>query len=116
MKLVCPECQRENEPERIFCHDCGARLDRSVLASRKGKEEDPQATRRRLAALVDPQRQELRKRFFQVSKVLLGAILLALLVQILRSPDLPPRTSSPVFPAQINLDLENASMEPRALP
>ena len=31
-KLICPECQHENEPERMYCHSCGARLDRSKLA------------------------------------------------------------------------------------
>jgi len=55
MKLVCPECRRENEPERIYCHDCGARLDRSSLAKEKSKEEDPKATQKRLKAMLDPQ-------------------------------------------------------------
>ena len=32
MTLICPECRCENDPKRIYCHDCGARLDRSVLA------------------------------------------------------------------------------------
>src|SRR6516225_2034765 len=32
IQLTCPDCQRENEAERIYCHDCGARLDRSALA------------------------------------------------------------------------------------
>ena len=43
IKLVCPECQRQNEPERIYCHDCGARLDRSALAKVAPKVEDPKA-------------------------------------------------------------------------
>src|SRR5207248_2542951 len=32
VQLTCPECRRDNEAERIYCHDCGARLDRSALA------------------------------------------------------------------------------------
>ncbi len=50
IKLVCPECQRQNEPERIYCHDCGARLDRSALAKVAPKGEDPKETQRRLRA------------------------------------------------------------------
>ena len=44
IKLVCPECQRQNEPERIYCHDCGARLDRSALAKVAPKMEAPEQT------------------------------------------------------------------------
>ena len=48
VKLVCPECRRENEAERIYCHECGARLDRSKMAKIKSKEEDPKDAQRRL--------------------------------------------------------------------
>ena len=34
--LVCPDCQHENEPQRIYCHSCGARLDRSKLSCFRG--------------------------------------------------------------------------------
>ena len=114
MKLVCPECRRENEPERIYCHDCGARLDRSALAKEKSKEEDPKATQRRLKSMLDPQRALMRRRFFQGSKLILGALAVAALVQMLRAPDLPPRPETQMLPAQINLDLETAAMDPRS--
>ena len=116
MKLVCPECRRENEPERIYCHDCGARLDRSSLAKQKSKEEDPKATQRRLKALLDPQRALLRRRFFQASRLVLGALAVAAIVQMLRPPDLPARPETQILAPQINLDLENAVIEPRSGP
>ncbi len=53
MKLICPECRRENEAARIYCHDCGARLDRSSLAKEKQTEEDPKDTQRRLRGFFD---------------------------------------------------------------
>ncbi|HEX8281321.1 MAG TPA: zinc ribbon domain-containing protein [Chthoniobacterales bacterium] len=112
IKLVCPECRRENEPERIYCHDCGARLDRSGLAKAKAKEEDPKATQRRLQSMLDPQRAKLRRQFFLGSKLVLGAVVVAGIVQMLRPPDLPP-PSKATLSAQINLELENASMDPR---
>ena len=34
-KLICPDCQHENELERIYCHNCGARLDRTGLIKEK---------------------------------------------------------------------------------
>lgn len=115
-KLVCPECRRENEPERIYCHDCGARLDRSGLAKEKSTEEDPQATQRRLRNMLDGRRAIMRQRFFRGSKFILGSLVLAAVIQMLRTPDLPEREKAPLLPAQIHLDLENAAGNPAAGP
>jgi hypothetical protein len=116
IKLICPECRRENEAERIYCHDCGARLDRTALAKVAPKGEDAQATHRRLRSLLDPQRAKMRLMFFKVSKLILGAFATAALVQMLLPPDLPPRPKSGEFPPQINLDIENAAMNHNAPP
>lgn len=110
IKLVCPECRRENEPERIYCHDCGARLDRSVLAKAPQKTEDPNATQRRVKSMFDPGRALMKKRFFDISKLVLGALALAAVIQMIRPPDLPAKPESPMLPVQVSLDLENASM------
>jgi hypothetical protein len=108
IKLVCPECQRQNEPERIYCHDCGARLDRSALAKVAPKGEDPKETHRRLHKLFDPGRIKMRLLFFKISKLVLGAAALAALIQMLCPPrELPERVKN-IELQQINLDLENA--------
>ena len=111
--LVCPECRRENEPERIYCHDCGARLDRSALAKKSSKEERPDATQRRLRSMLDPKGAKLRSVSLLVGKLLLGALILAGIVQMLRPPVLPPKAEAPLLPAQINMDMENLAMDPR---
>ena len=116
IKLVCPECRRENEPERIYCHDCGARLDRSVLAKAPPKEEDPNATQKRVKAMFDPGRALMKKRFFDTSKLVLGAVAAAALVQMLRSPDLPEKSKELMLPVQVSMDLENATMTPGSAP
>jgi hypothetical protein len=116
IKLICPECRRENEPERIYCHDCGARLDRSALAKVVPKGEEPEDTQRRLRSMLDPQRVKIRMMFFKVSKLILGSCALAALVQMLLPPDVPPRVKSADFPPQINLELENASMNHSVTP
>jgi hypothetical protein len=107
IKLVCPECQRQNEPERIYCHDCGARLDRSALAKVAPKGEDAKQTQRRLKQMLDPGRVKLRLLFFKISKLVLGACAVAVLVQMLRPPEVPERVKN-IELQQINLDLENA--------
>jgi hypothetical protein len=115
IKLVCPECQRQNEPERIYCHDCGARLDRSALAKVAPKIEDPKQTQRRLKQLLDPGRIKMRLMFFKISKLILGACALAVLIQMLRAPDVPERAKN-VELQQISLDLENAIATHNAAP
>jgi hypothetical protein len=116
IKLVCPECRRENEAERIYCHDCGARLDRTALAKIAPKGEDVKETQRRLRTMLDPQRAKLRLMFFKISKLVLGAAAAAAIVQMLLPPDIPPRAKTGEFPPQINLDLENAAMTHGAAP
>jgi hypothetical protein len=109
IKLVCPECQRQNEPERIYCHDCGARLDRSALAKVAPKVEEPEETHRRLKRMLDPSRAKIKALFFKISKLLLGSCALAVLVQMLVPPNVPERSKSPEL-LQINLDLESTAM------
>jgi hypothetical protein len=116
IKLVCPECRRENEAERIYCHDCGARLDRTALAKIAPKGEDAKDTQRRLKAMLDPQRAKIRHLFFKTSKMILGALATAALIQMLLPPDLPPRAKSGEFPPQINLDIENAILNHQTAP
>ncbi|CAN5200297.1 hypothetical protein BH20VER2_BH20VER2_02660 [soil metagenome] len=110
MKLVCPECRRENEPERIYCHDCGARLDRSGLSKAQRKDEDPKETQKRLRGMMNPQGAKMRHLFFQGSKLLLGALTLAAVVQMLRAPEVPESSDELMMASQINLELENAAM------
>jgi hypothetical protein len=116
IKLICPECRRENEAERIYCHDCGARLDRTALAKTAPKGEDASETRRRLQTMLDPQRAKMRHLFFKTSKVILGALVLAAVVQMVLPPDIPPRPKTGDFPPQINLDLENAVLNHQTAP
>ncbi len=116
IKLICPECRRENEPERIYCHDCGARLDRSALAKAQPKGEDVKETQRRLRTMLDPGRAKMRLLFFKTSKVILGAFVLAAVIQMVLPPDVPPRPKTGDFPPQINLDLENATLNHSTTP
>src|ERR1051325_9332017 len=116
IKLICPECRRENEPERIYCHDCGARLDRTALAKNAPKVEDAKETQRRLRTMLDPQRAKMRQLFFKTSKMILGAFALAAFIQMILPADVPPRPKSGEFPPQINLDLENAALNHSTAP
>ena len=108
IKLICPECQHENEAERIYCHDCGARLDRSAVGSRISQKEGIDETRRRVRKLFDPTALKIRLRFFRIAKLILGAVALAALIQMILPPDVPQPTKTGLALSQINFDLENA--------
>jgi hypothetical protein len=110
-KLVCGECRHENEAERIYCHNCGERLDRSAAAAQKPMV-DPTETHRRLQKMLEPP-SRVRHNFFAVSKLVLAAVAAAALVEMALPPELPAPTK--IVSPQIDLDLENAHLRPSPL-
>lgn len=114
MKSVCPECRTENEPERIYCHECGARLERPP-AEKRDPRKVAKASRHSFRAL-DPGRVQMRLTFFKVSKLILGAFGAAILIQMILPPDVPPAVKSLILPPQIGLELDNAVMDRRTTP
>ena len=110
-KLVCGECRHENEAERIYCHNCGERLDRSAAAAQKPMV-DPTETHRRLQKMLEPP-SRVRHNFFAVGKLVLAAVAAAALVEMALPPELPAPTK--IVSPQIDLDLENAHLRPSPL-
>jgi hypothetical protein len=92
--LTCKQCNYENEPERVYCHNCGAKLDRSLLP----KEPAPKAARaveqnrKRIRKLVNPNRGFFTNWHRALLNVLCSAISIAALIQIVRPPDDVPPT------------------------
>jgi hypothetical protein len=110
-KLVCGECRHENEAERIYCHNCGERLDRSAAAAQKPTV-DPTETHRRLQKMLEPP-SRVRHNFFAVGKLVLAAVAAAALVEMALPPEVPAPTK--IVSPQIDLDLENAHLRPSPL-
>jgi hypothetical protein len=104
-KLICPECRRENEAARIFCHECGQRLDRSAIPA-KQKPQTAEDERKRLQKMMEGPG-KLRQNFFAVSKLALAAAVTAALLEIALPPDLPPPTKA--IAPQMDLELESAA-------
>ena len=108
-KIVCPECRHENEAERIYCHNCGARLDRTAVRKEiAASEESPEATQARLKRLMDPARGRSKALALKLTKILLGAALAAAVVEMLLPPDLPPEVKSLELGPMISMDLLSA--------
>jgi hypothetical protein len=116
-KLACPECQHENELERIYCHNCGARLDRSsVIKNKIATTEPAEETQKRLQRLFDPKRGRWKNGAVRLTKTLLGALGLGALIVCLLPADFPPEVKSYDFAPMINMDLVSASSSGRAAP
>lgn len=107
IKLICPECRHENEAERIYCHPCGARLDRSALSARKQpRPEKREETLERVRGLFDQRQVKIRALFFRIAKMAAGAAIAAGAILSILPPEVPVLPTSSVLPAQISLDLE----------
>src|SRR5579864_1587225 len=111
-KLICTECRHENETARIFCHNCGERLDRSTIASKKKAQQSEDAHRHLQKMMEGPSK--LRQNFFALSKLVLAAAAAAALVEIALPPDVPGPTKT--VPQQIDLELENLASHQRPGP
>ena len=103
-KLLCPECRHENEAERIYCHDCGARLDRSAVRVKKEPRGD---THRRVKRMFDPQGAKLRALMATAGKIILAAGVAAVVLDMVLPPDVPAPVKTPVLVSSFRLDLEN---------
>lgn len=107
-RLLCPECRRENEPERIYCHDCGTRLDHSQLGpSQTETVETAAEVHKRVSGMFAQRGARARVLLFKCVKLIVAAgAAAATVLMFLPPPALPPMTKSEVLPPQINLDLE----------
>jgi hypothetical protein len=109
-KLVCPDCQYENESERIYCHSCGARLDRSKLIPGAAGLGDPDVkTQQHLKKLFQGGQGNVKRPALKLAKVVLGALCLAAIIVMALPPDLPPPTKNYTFAPMINMDMVSAT-------
>jgi hypothetical protein len=112
-KVICTECRHENEPQRIYCHNCGERLDRSGVVTQK-KVDDAAETHRRLQKMMKgPSR--TRQNFFVASRLMLAAAITAGLVQMVLQPAEFPAPIKVSAPVQMDLELENAILKSAVL-
>lgn len=87
--LTCSQCGFENEPERVYCHNCGTKLDRSLLPKdTTSPEETMAATRRRVRKLTSPGRGW--HEFKTACSTLVWAALVASIYLILSEPSRKP--------------------------
>ncbi len=116
IKLVCRECRRENEPERIYCHNCGAKLDRSVLPEEVEPKSSRRRDRRHMQKLMRPGSGAAGRIVRSLLFTIVWSAVAAAIVQMARTPDgVPPEKKEGLSDApQLRLVLEDVTNAPIA--
>ena len=117
--LTCSQCSFANEAERVYCHNCGAKLDRSLLPkAEEAVQESSEKARRRVQKMTNPGGMNVMREVKAFANCVMWGALVAFIVGIVREPDgLPPAKSEDLTLRMIGTEmLEAAELpQPRAL-
>jgi len=115
--LPCEQCNYENEPERVYCHNCGAKLDRSLLP--KGvekKQEAPEKARQRIAKLTNPNSGWFWRELKTLFKTAIYAALAATVLLLVQKPDGVPDLKGEPTMRLVSSDMMEAIESPAPRP
>jgi len=89
--LPCEQCGYNNEPERVYCHNCGSKLDRSLLPkAAETAQEHPDKVKKRIAKMTNPKSGSFGREVKTLIKVAFFSALLACILLAIQKPaDLP---------------------------
>jgi hypothetical protein len=111
--LRCDQCEYLNEPERVYCHNCGAKLDRSLLPKgEEKKHEAPEAARKRISKMTNPQSGKVLNEVKMLIKMIVYAAVAAVLILVGQKPDGVPDPKGPPATRLVNSDLGDALQAP----
>jgi hypothetical protein len=113
--LRCHNCGYENEHQRVYCHSCGTKLDRSTLPSELTARKNTSKVEQRIRKLTNPRRGKVLAEFKALGISILSAAVLAFLIVVFLPPDdAPTPLNSMELSAAPTIydDLTNASSQP----
>jgi len=112
--LTCGQCGFVNEAERVYCHNCGSKLDRSLLPVHDEKGEDsPAKARKRISKMTNPKTGLVFQEIKTFLKVEISAVIVAALYLIAQKPDGVPELKKASILRMINSDMMEAMQSPR---
>ena len=99
LTLRCTSCEHENEPERVYCHNCGAKLDRALLPKvEESKEESAGDAQRRVRQMMNPKRSGGFSDIKVGAQMLVFSIIVAALFLVWQKPDGVPEVRKDYMP------------------
>ena len=117
--LPCEQCGYENEAERVYCHNCGAKLNRSLLPKedgKSGKNETSEQARKRIAKMTNPKTGGGMREIKTAVNVLIYSAILAALFLITQKPDGVPEVSMAIRDPSVADALTDAIDSPQPRP
>lgn len=92
----CTQCGHENENERVYCHNCGTKLDRALLPQdeKQKNQETPEKARKRVLKMTNPAKGLFTR---AVAKQLFQTIACALVIAVVAQAVRPPENIPPVM-------------------
>jgi hypothetical protein len=111
--LPCSQCDYVNEPERVYCHNCGAKLDRSLLPKAEmEKQEAAHDIHKRIHKMTNPSSGWLWRETKMLFKVAFFSALLALIWDIFQKPEDVPEPSKDPSMRLVSSDMMDALGSP----
>lgn len=111
--LPCEQCGYNNEPERVYCHNCGSKLDRSLLPKAAEKpQEDAQKAKKRIERMTNPRANVLAREFKALVKVAFFSALIAALFLVFQKPEDMPELKKGEMLRLVSSDMMEALGSP----
>jgi len=86
--IVCKECGYVNEAERVYCHGCGVKLDRTaLLAQQQQRAATPEQIQREVKKRMTPRGTRFSKHLIMAVKVLASAAVVAAVIDMALPPE-----------------------------
>lgn len=99
-RLTCTSCNHENEIERVYCHNCGEKLDRSLLpaVNEDKSDDDREKERKKVKSMMNPHRLSWLRtvKVFVLIELLAAAVAAGYLAT--QAPEAVPPAAKDKFP------------------
>ena len=116
VNLTCEQCGHENEAERVYCHNCGGKFDRSLLPKEDPKTSTQaavEAARKHVAKMTNPGSGGVLRDLRTAANVLFYAALAAGVLLIVQKPDGVPEAKKELPERSVGMDLMDAIDSPQ---
>ena len=114
--LTCAQCGFANETERVYCHNCGAKLDRSLLPKAdEASKESVERVRKRVRKMTNPGQTSVARELKMLANVIVWAVLAAFIVGFIREPEgVPPLKSDDLSLRMVGSEIAEALEFPQS--